>query len=186
MPGSGDDGVAILDRVLAGDRLAFLKLNRLVTRFLVQLRAYDFSEEWDDLRQEVAFSVIANARAGRLHDADAFVGYVRINTRNKMVDRLKVRLRRPEHETVAWQDGALPDAPAAPPLTVADEIREVWGAVRELPVEQQRVLDGVYRQGKTYDAVSAETGVPVGTMRRRLRDALVALRRRFMSDVEAG
>ena len=34
------------------------------------------------------------------------------------------------------------------------------------------MLEGIYRQGKTYQAVSAETGIPLGTMKRRLRDAL--------------
>jgi RNA polymerase sigma-70 factor (ECF subfamily) len=51
--------------------------------------------------------------------------------------------------------------------------------VRDLPVEAQRVLDGVYRQGKTYQEVSDEAGLPLGTMKRRLRDALEALRRRL-------
>src|SRR5438132_1520228 len=60
------DWLAVLGRLLAGDRIAFLEVNRLVTGFLVQLRAYDFREEWDDLRQEVLLSVVANARAGRL------------------------------------------------------------------------------------------------------------------------
>ena len=62
------DWLAVLGRLLAGDRVAFLEVNRLVTGFLVQLRAYDFRDEWDDLRQEVLLSVVANARAGRLRD----------------------------------------------------------------------------------------------------------------------
>ena len=68
------DWIAVLDRLLAGDRLAFAKINRLVSGFLVQLRAYDFRDEWDDLRQEVVLSLVANARAGRLRDPEAFLG----------------------------------------------------------------------------------------------------------------
>jgi DNA-directed RNA polymerase specialized sigma24 family protein len=41
------------------------------------------------------------------------------------------------------------------------------------------VLDGIYTQGKTYQEVSDDTGIPLGTMKRRLRDAILALRRRF-------
>ena len=96
MAGHTVDWMAVVDRLLAGDRRAFLELNRLVTGFLVQLRAYDFRDEWDDLRQEVIIGVVANARAGRLRDPCAFLGYVRILTRNKFVDRLKTRLRRHE------------------------------------------------------------------------------------------
>ncbi len=180
-----EDWIAMLDALLAGDRLAFAKINRLVSGFLVQLRAYDVRDEWEDLRQEVVMSLVANARAGRLRDPDAFLGYVRIITRNKLVDRLQGARRRHERATVAWDDEAVRtlDAMSDPALAAA---REVWTAVRDLPEEQQDVLDGVYRQGKTYQAVSAETGIPLGTMKRRLRDALVALRRRFADDPERG
>src|SRR6185295_18077497 len=89
-----EDWIALLDRLVAGDRLAFAKVNRLVSGFLAQLRAYDFRDEWEDLRQEVVMSLIANARAGRL----------RIITRNKVVDRLKGARRRHEKATVPWDE----------------------------------------------------------------------------------
>ena len=171
------DWLAVLDRLLAGDRVAFLEVNRLVTGFLVQLRAYDFREEWDDLRQEVLLSVVANARAGRLRDPKAFVGYVRIITRNKFMDRLKARLRHHEKEALPWDEETA--RAVAAPAALDGRVADLWSAVRGLPPEEQRVLDGVYRQGKTYEQVCAETGLPLGTMKRRLRDGLLALRRRF-------
>ena len=171
------DWLAVLGRLLAGDRVAFLEVNRLVTGFLVQLRAYDFREEWDDLRQEVLLSVVANARAGRLRDPKAFVGYVRIITRNKFIDRLKARLRHHEKEALPWDEET---ARAVAASAERDgRAGELWSAVRDLPPEEQRVLDGVYRLGKTYEQVCADTGLPLGTMKRRLRDGLLALRRRF-------
>jgi RNA polymerase sigma-70 factor (ECF subfamily) len=180
-----EDWIAVLDRLLAGDRLAFAKINRLVSGFLVQLRAYDFRDEWDDLRQEVVMSLVANARAGRLRDPEAFLGYVRIITRNKVVDRLKGARRRHERATVSWDEetARLAGTVADPSAAAA---REVWAAVRDLPDEQQDVLDGIYRHGKTYQAVSDETGIPLGTMKRRLRDALMALRQRFADDFGDG
>lgn len=182
MSGSGDDWVAILDRLLVGDRLAFLQINRLVSRCLAPLRAYDLREEWDDLRQEVVRAVIAHAHAGRLREPEALVGYVRIITRTKVVQRLRAGTLPQERGGAIWGNGAARDAGSA---ATADEIREVWSAVRDLPIEQQQVLDGVYRQGRTYGEVSATTGIPIGTMKRRIRDALAALRRRFLHDAEA-
>lgn len=181
MAAAREDWIAIVDQLLAGDRLAFARVNRLISGYLVQLRAYDFRNEWDDLRQEVVMSLVANARAGRLRDPDAFLGYVRIITRNKLVDRLKGARRRHERATVPWDDAAAA-AIGSGPDPAAAAARELWVAVRDLPDEQQAVLDGIYREGKTYEAVSAETGIPLGTMKRRLRDALVALRRRFADD----
>jgi RNA polymerase sigma-70 factor (ECF subfamily) len=171
------DWTRVLERLLAGDRVAFLEVNRLVTGFLVQLRAYDFRDEWDDLRQEVLLSVVAGARAGRLRDPQAFLGYVRIITRNKFVDRLKARLRHHEKETLPWDDETArglgsPDGDAA----------ELWGAVKGLPDEERRVVEAVYGRGRTYEETCRETGLPLGTMKRRLRDGLAALRRRFAQE----
>ena len=179
MGGAAEDLTRVLDRLLAGDRVAFLQMNRLVTGFLVQLRAYDFREEWDDLRQEVLLAVIANARAGRLRDPQAVVGYVRVITRNKFIDRLKVRLRCHEKEVLPWDDETA-SAVAGPVGDGTREAAEVWSAAHELPAEERRVLEGVYRDGKSYQQVCNETGLPLGTMKRRLHDGLEKLRRRFV------
>jgi RNA polymerase sigma-70 factor (ECF subfamily) len=173
------DWPAVVERLCEGDRLAFLELNRLVTGFLAQLRAYDFREEWDDLRQEVVASVVANARAGRLRDPQAFVGYVKVITRNKFVDRLKRQLRHREKETLPWDEEtarAVADDPDAP------ERRALWQAVSGLPEEHRQIVEGVYREGRTYEEVSAATGVPLGTLKRRLRESVALLRERLRDE----
>src|SRR3990172_5607575 len=104
MDSGGEDWSGTLARLEAGDRSAFLRFQRLITGCLLELRAFDFEEEWDDLRQEVLASVVANARAGRLRDPQAFVGYVRIITRNKFLNRLKRRLRCGERDDLPWED----------------------------------------------------------------------------------
>lgn len=175
---AGPDWTLVVGRLLEGDRLAFLQVNRLVTGCLTQLRAYDFQEEWDDLRQEVVLAVVANARAGRLRDPQAFVGYVRIITRNKVMDRLKQRLQHHEKETLPWDD-ATAGAAASPGGDERAEHASLRAALAELSAEERRVIEGVYAQGRTYEEVSAETGIPLGTMKRRLRDALRLLRRRL-------
>ncbi len=172
------DWIGVVDRLLAGDRLALLELNRLISGFLTQLRAYDFRDEWDDLRQEVLLAVVANARAGRLRERQAFLGYVRIITRNKFFDRLKAALRRHEKETLPWDD-ATARALAEQVLSPDGRVVELWAAVRALPDEERRVVEEVYGKGRTYEETCRETGLPLGTMKRRLRDGLATLRRRF-------
>lgn len=176
MPGSPVDWTVVLDRLLAGDSLACLQVDRHVTGLLRQLRAYDFRDEWDDLRQEVLIAILANARAGRLRDPQAFLAYVRSITRNKVIDRVKQRIRHKEKDTLAWDDETARAFATPPPDADAAALRT---AVDELPAEQRRVLDGVFVQGRTYQEVSDDTGIPLGTMKRRLRDALRELRRRL-------
>jgi RNA polymerase sigma factor (sigma-70 family) len=182
MPGPAKDWMDVLARLERGDRLAFLEVNRLVTGCLTRLRAYDFQDEWDDLRQEVVLAVLASARAGRLRDPQAFVGYVKIITRNKLMDRLKRRLDHHEKESLPWDDAIATAADAE--LRAADEdtqadAQALRAALDELPADERRVVDGIYAQGRTYEEVAAATGIPLGTMKRRLRDALVFLRRRL-------
>ena len=173
-----EDWSAVLEQLLAGDRVAFAKFNRLLSGFLAQLRAYDFRDEWEDLRQEVLLATVANARSGRLRDPKAFVGYVRIITRNKFTDHLKRGLRAREKEALPWDDET---ARAAAPGPSPEErsLGDAWAAVRELPEQQQQILQGIYLEGKTYQEVSDEMGVPLGTLKRRLRESFGVLRARL-------
>jgi len=180
MKGRPEDWIPVLDQLLAGDHLAFLNVNGLITGYLARLRAYDFRDEWDDLRQEVVLSVVATAKAGKLRDPKAFLAYVATITRNKVFDRLKARVRRREKETIPWENEM---AHCAGMLERSSEDRqfatELWAAIGSLPPEQQVIVEGVYRHGKTYEAVCSDNGVPLGTMKRRLREGLLALRKRF-------
>lgn len=179
-----EDWNAVLERLLRGDRAAFLRFNRLVTGFLLQLRAYDFEDEWDDLRQEVLAAVVQNARAGRLRDPQALVGYARIITRNKFTDRLKRRLRCREKESLPWEEETARVA-AVPAATLApDDRRDLRAALASLPADQRRLVEGVYLEGRTYQEVAAQTGVPLGTLKRHLRLGLAALRARLESPLE--
>jgi DNA-directed RNA polymerase specialized sigma24 family protein len=89
------DWMHVVERLAEGDRRAYAQLGRFVTSYLAKLRAYDFRDEWDDLRQEVVVAIVANVRAGRLRDSKALAAYVRVITRNKFIDRLKQHLRCP-------------------------------------------------------------------------------------------
>jgi len=44
----------------------------------------------------------------------------------------------------------------------------------------------VYREGKSYQEMSDDTGVPLGTLKRRLRQALDLLRGRLAGGMESG
>jgi RNA polymerase sigma factor (sigma-70 family) len=171
------DWLALLERLLAGDRLAFLHFNRLVSGFLAQLRAYDFRDEWDDLRQEVLASVVANARAGRLRDPAAFVGYVKIITRNKFVDRLKRQLRQHEKDALPWDDETARAATA--PEAGDERLAALWSAVAALPEPERAIVEGIYREGRSYEEVAGATGLPLGTLKRRLTATLASLRQQL-------
>jgi RNA polymerase sigma-70 factor (ECF subfamily) len=175
---AGEDWSGTLARLEAGDRAAFLRFQRLITGYLLELRAFDFEDEWDDLRQEVLAAVVANARAGRLRDPQAFTGYVRIITRNKFFDRLKRRLRA-EGEVLAWEEETARASPGASPELGPEVRRDLREALATLPEEERRLVTGVYVEGLSYQEMSERSGVPLGTLKRRLREGLAALRLRL-------
>ena len=51
--------------------------------------------------------------------------------------------------------------------------------MRELPEETQRLLEGIYLEGHTYQEMSDRTGLPMGTLKRRLRESFAFLRERL-------
>jgi RNA polymerase sigma-70 factor (ECF subfamily) len=184
MPAS-EDLAAVLAALLDGDRLAFLRMSRLVTRYLIRLRAYDFRDEWPDLVQEVVNAVTAAARAGKLREPDALPAFVLAVTRHKFADRLKAELRVRGQAQLAWELATLEAGdPLAPlPQHVLLDLRR---ALAELPEKKGEALLRVYVEGKTYEEVAAETGIPLGTLKRYLRDGLAELRRRLSDPPDDG
>lgn len=179
------DWNALLDQLAAGDERAFLAFARLVNGFLGRWRAYDFGDEWDDLIQDAVMATVEAARAGRLRDPAAVPGYVRAVTRNKLADRLRERLRLGRDAPFPWDEriasGALDSE------TRLTELRaDLSAALGELPEKRRSAVCGVYLEGKTYDQVSREAGIPLGTLKRHLRDGLEQLRERLRGRLERG
>ena len=176
MPGGREDWAAVLEQLLDGDRRALLQLTRLLNSFLTRWNAYDFRDEWDDLIQEVLLAAASALRDGRLRERGAAFGYLRSTARFKFVDRLKRHLRLAEDETLPWEtlvsEGSEPAAEAPEP----GHARDVRRALEALPAKQREAVVAVHVQGQTYEEAAAATGIPLGSLKRHLRDGLVALR----------
>ena len=169
------DWAATLDRLVRGDRVAFLDAAGLITGFLAGWRAYDFRDEWDDVVQEVILAAVEAARSGRLRNPAALPGYLRRATRFKFVDWL--RRRRPVPIDEGREGPAeLHWPPEEPP---SEGGFEAWDAVRKLPETQQKVIVAVYRDGKTHAEIARDEDLPQGSVSRHLREALSALRQAF-------
>jgi RNA polymerase sigma-70 factor (ECF subfamily) len=169
----GTEWAAILDRLMQGDRVAFLDTADLITGFLRQWRAYDFRDEWDDLIQEVILATLKAAQSGKLRNPAAVVGYFRTATRYKFVDWLRRRrlVELPPEEETSQTSLSWPPQQDAP-----EGAWEIWDAVRELPETHQQVIVAAYRDGMTHGEVARAVGIPQGSVSRLLREALAALR----------
>jgi RNA polymerase sigma-70 factor, ECF subfamily len=136
-----------------------------------------------DLAEEVVQDVFAQVwrEAGRYDAARASVaGWIVLLTRTRAIDRLRARRSRPD------QDRGLEPADVAP-LTTPDrspeqvaisseDARSVRAALDRLPDEQRSLIDLAYYEGLTHSEMAARTGVPLGTIKTRLRTAMTTLR----------
>lgn len=178
------DWLTVVQRVLDGDRAAYARLARLVSGHLSSWRAYDFRADWDDLIQEVLLATVEACRAGRIADSGALVAYVRQAARFKFIDRLRMLQRR--GRPVALDDSKLDpaasgDALAWPPGERHDgrsvELRvAIREAVDRLDAREREAVTWVYLGGHTYEEAAEATGIPLGTLKRALRTALVSLK----------
>jgi RNA polymerase sigma factor (sigma-70 family) len=102
-----------------------------------------------------------------------------------------VRRRRPVSDLPAEQEGAR----TPEPLVMPDVWGEVAGhldrdavvaALATLPQVQRETLELAYYSGLTQVEIAERTGVPLGTVKGRVRLALMALRRQLEPDVTGG
>jgi len=175
MPASLQDWTAVLQRVVDGDRLALLETSRLVNGFLARWNAYDFRDEWEDLVQEVISAAALALRDGRLRERAAVVGFLMTTARFKYLDRLRIQLGRRRGEKLAWGDFVARGERADDPL-MAEAREDVRRALARIPDKTRRAVLAVYVDGQTYEEAAQATGIPLGTLKRYLRDGLAQLR----------
>lgn len=164
------------------DRTAFAAL---FAHFAPRLKAYLRRQGCDpgaadDLVQEVMLLVWRRAETYDPAQASAST-WVFTVARNKRIDALR-REQRPEID---------PDDPALlpDPVPAADHRVEslqagsrLRAALRALPPEQAELLRLAYFEDKPHSAISEERGIPLGTVKSRLRLAMDRLRK-AMRDV---
>ncbi|MBP2300226.1 sigma-70 family RNA polymerase sigma factor [Azospirillum picis] len=135
----------------------------------------------EELVQEVMLLVWR--RAETYDPAQASAGtWVFTIARNKRIDALR-REQRPEIDP---DDPALvpePQQPADRRIEVKESSGRLRAALKDLPPEQAALLRMAYFEDKPHSLISIENGIPLGTVKSRLRLAVERLRK-ALRDVE--
>lgn len=93
--------------------------------------------------------------------------------RNRKIDLLR-RQRRPEPEDLPWGPEAEPDQEDV--LGLQQEAELLGDALKALPPAQRELIDKAYFGDLTHSEIAAQTGLPLGTIKSRIRLALERLR----------
>jgi hypothetical protein len=174
------DWDAMVDPLRRGQPAALIEWTRLATGFLVELRAYDFAEEWEDLLHRVLARLAAESPAR--HRAER--GQARDRLRAITCDELSQDLRRltqwHEARELPWCESALIVSSQTTLARPFDDeaIAAVKHELGNLPEQRYQVLNDVYGGGRNFDQVAAQRKLPLRMVKRFLRESLWELRER--------
>jgi RNA polymerase sigma factor (sigma-70 family) len=116
-------------------------------------------------------------KAGQFDPARASVAtWVFTIARNRRIDIAR-RDRRPEPEDLDWSGGDEPDQ--AEIYEAAQETRRLVEALAELPEKQRLLVQRAFYGDLSHSEIAAETGLPLGTIKSRIRLALDRLRQKL-------
>ncbi len=128
------------------------------------------------LAEECAQDVMATLwqKAGQFDPSRASVAtWVFTIARNRRIDTIR-RTRRPEPEALDWGPDTEPDQ--AEVYEVAQENRRLGAALATLPEKQRALIERAYFGDLSHGEIAQETGLPLGTIKSRIRLALDRLR----------
>jgi RNA polymerase sigma-70 factor, ECF subfamily len=171
-------------RISGGDReavrLLYERHGRLVYTCALQIVS-DVSAA-EEVCQDVFLRVWE--RAGTYHaDRGKVVTWLARISRNRAIDVLRARKAR-GIPTTAGVDDSL----SAPSGSGADPGERLWQSLRDekvreavasLPPEQRRALSLAFFNGLTHRQIAEALGEPLGTVKTRIRDAMVKLKARL-------
>ena len=93
--------------------------------------------------------------------------------RNRRIDVIR-RERRPEPEALPW--GPEEEPQAAEVLELQQERERLSAALARLPAKQRELVEKAYFGDLSHSQIAGETGLPLGTIKSRIRLALERLR----------
>lgn len=161
------------------DALSRLYDRHAGTVFGLARRILNRLEDAEEVVQDVFTQVWREA--GRYeHGRASVAGWVVMLARTRAIDRLRARNARPDQR---------PATPDVLPLGVAsldrspeqvtiaaEDVRDVRAALEALPEAQRTLVELAYYEGLTHSEIATRTGVPLGTVKTRIRTAMAALR----------
>ncbi len=173
--GSMED-TALLSQVGHADEGAMESIFRRYSGpvYSVALRVLHDSGQAEDVMQEIFLQLWRNP-AAFVQGRGSLGAWLVVVTRNRAIDLIR---RRKLTDSVD-------DVVLASPINVADEaernamMEKVRGVLSKIPQEQRKSLELAYFEGLTHTEIASRTGDPLGTVKTRIRQALITLRKAF-------
>jgi RNA polymerase sigma-70 factor, ECF subfamily len=166
--------LALLSGIQSGSQEAmtafFDRYSKMV--YSVALRVLHDAGEAEDVMQEIFVQVWQNPQA---YDSSrgSLGGWLVVVARNRAIDKLRRR-----RSTDPVESFALPSS-----MNLAQEsergflLDKIQAAMNRLPAEQRTSVELAFFEGLSHSEIAEKTGEPLGTVKTRIRLALVAIRK---------
>lgn len=166
-----------LRRVAAGDREALSELYDQTSPLVygLALRILHNSADAEEVTLDVFTQVWRSARNydGRRGSVTAWLATL---TRSRAIDCLRARAHRDRQPELDEAERSRPQPPSHATGWLAEQRLLVEGALAELPPEQRRLIELAYFAGFSHAELACRTGLPLGTVKTRIRLAMMKLR----------
>jgi RNA polymerase sigma-70 factor, ECF subfamily len=173
--GSVDDS-ALLTRIGQRDENAMEDLFRRYSGvvYSVALRVLHDSGQAEDVLQEV-FMQLWRDPTVFVQQRGSLGGWLVVVARNRAIDLLRRRKPTDSVDDVVLAS-SVNVAEEAERNTIMQKVRQV---IAGLPQEQRNTLELAYFEGLSHTEIASRTGDPLGTVKTRIRQALISLRKAF-------
>jgi RNA polymerase sigma-70 factor (ECF subfamily) len=175
-PPSKEDDAALLLLVGQGDEQAMASLFDRYSKvvYSVALRVLRDPSSAEDVLQEIFMQIWRNPD-GFVATRGSLGGWLAVVSRNRSIDAL--RRKRPSEPV---DEMILPSSYNLAAETERDGMMELARTViGKLPPEQRKTLEMAFFDGLTHSEIAEMTGDPLGTVKTRIRSALLTLRKAF-------
>jgi len=178
----------LLEQVASGDELAMRRCIETHGGLVWSLarRFLPTRVDAEDAVQEIFTDIWKSS--GRFNPSVASeTTFIAMIARRRLIDRIRRKTSRPDmatmtEEIVEDQRGE----PLGLATTISDEdAKSAAEALKQLSVDQQRVLRLSLVEGKSHEQISKATGMPLGTVKTHARRGMIKLRE-LMSDAMRG
>jgi RNA polymerase sigma-70 factor, ECF subfamily len=168
------DDASLVARLRDGDQNAMADLYDRYSGIVygVALRVLGDTAAAEDVLQEIFLQLWCrpqsfNADRGRL------APWLAVIARNRAIDVLRKRPLEEDIDELPVSTGVDLEDVAAQRLAV----EKVRGVMAQLPPEQRKALEMAFFEGLTHTEIASRTGEPLGTVKTRIRSALMAVRK---------
>ena len=167
---------ALLSAIGSGSEKAMAELYDRYSAvvYSVALRVLGDTGAAEDVLQEVFMQLWRNPS---LFDSSRgnLAPWLAVIARNRAIDGL--RKRRPESAIADVVISVEPDMAGDAERAIV--MTKVRGVLAEMPAAQRSALEMAYFEGMSHSEISEKTGEPLGTIKTRIRTALLTLRKAF-------